>query len=93
MESAEKAAFYTKRRAAIRWKMTNERASLPQSLSCMRILRARLKVLMKVASGVDRKESGLAKEWRIYHYHTVEHRHDFVKDEVQWLNQKQETGY
>ena len=23
----------------------------------------------------------------------VEHRQDFVKDKVQWLNQKQETGY
>ena len=57
--------------------------------------RARLELLMKVASRantVDGKESGLGQKQTIYCHHNAEHRQDFVKDEVQWLNQKQENG-
>ena len=53
-----------------------------------------LEVLMKVAARADRwKRKNLGQEQRIYCHHNVELRQNFVKNEAQWLNQKQETGY
>ena len=42
---------------------------------------------------IDGEESDLEQELRICCHHNVEHRQDIVKDEVQWLNLKQETRY
>ena len=92
MESAEKERlFIEKSRVVIAWKKPNERASFVIFFGRQR---TGLKVLIKVASkaDIDGKESFLGQESRIYCHHNVEHKQHFVKDGVQWLNQKLETA-
>ena len=94
----EKERLYTRKsQAAIGWKKTNGKASLVHNLWAVQELFVDSELGWKfwwkcLQEQIGGKESALGQEQKIYCHHNVERRQDFVKDEVQWLNQKQETG-
>ena len=93
MESAGKWAVIFRKKPSRDWLEKDQWESVvsAQSLSCPWILfvgRGRgwkfwWKFLQKQIGG---KESGFRLEQRIYCHHNIEHRRDFVKGEVQWLD-------
>ena len=40
-----------------------------------------------------KRRAALGMNRKFFWHHNVEHRQDYIKNEVQWLNLKQETGY